>query len=209
VIETLAEIILSSASARLVSIEAATKDKPTLVFFRFTSGDAQEHVLPITELSEHNRSARVAERWRGMNRRDFLCLVAGALAIQLADEGNHQWLRRPERQSEKAPIYVDEIDPNYRRFRQRLRELFEDGHGVLRWELHAPRGGFRFVRVYLKEGPPLTWNQPWEGECRLDQTNELAAFKPDSAASVCWLGELHRWLHRRVLGAIVGGQMTS
>ena len=32
---------------------------------------------------------------------------------------------------------------------------------------------------------------------------------PDIAASVCWLGELHRWLHRRVLGAIVGGQMTS
>ena len=27
-----------------------------------------------------------------------------------------------------------------------------------------PRGGFRLVRVYVKDGPPLTWDQPWEGE---------------------------------------------
>ena len=86
--------------------------------------------------------------------------------MTLADERNHQErLRRLERQPEKAPIYLDEIDPNYRRFRQRLREVFEDGHDVLRWELHALRGGFRVVRVYVREGPPLTWDQPWEGEC--------------------------------------------
>lgn len=54
VIETLAAVILRSASARLVRIEPATKDKPTLVFFRFAWGDAQEHVLPITELCENN-----------------------------------------------------------------------------------------------------------------------------------------------------------
>lgn len=86
--------------------------------------------------------------------------VAGGLAIQAAAP-----VARLERQSENAPIYLDEIDPNYRRFRQRLREALENRHHVVRWELHAPRGGFRFVRVYVKEGPPLTWNQPWEGEC--------------------------------------------
>jgi hypothetical protein len=117
-----------------------------------------------------------------LRRREFIQTMAGALAsavagglaihaagrpISLAEwfEARHQeWLRRPERQSEKAPIYVDEIDPNYRRFRQRLREALENGHHVVRWELHAPHDGFRFVRVYVKDGPPLTWNQPWEGE---------------------------------------------
>jgi hypothetical protein len=64
-----------------------------------------------------------------------------------------------------TPFYVDKI-PNYRRFRQRLREVLEGSeHEVLGWELRAPRDGFRFVRVYVKEGPPLTWHQPWEGEC--------------------------------------------
>ena len=63
-----------------------------------------------------------------------------------------------------TPYYVDEVDPNYRNFRQRLREVLEDGHEVLYCELLAPRDGFRFVRVYVKEGPPLTWQQPWEGE---------------------------------------------
>ena len=84
----------------------------------------------------------------------------------LADERNRQKrLRRLERQPDKAPIYLGEIDPNYRRFRHRLREVFEDGHDVVRCELHAPRGGFRLVRVHVKDGPPLTWDQPWEGEC--------------------------------------------
>jgi len=54
---------------------------------------------------------------------------------------------------------------NYGRFHQRLREVLEDGHDVVRCELQAPRGGFRFVRAHAKEGLPLTWNQPWEGEC--------------------------------------------
>jgi len=62
-------------------------------------------------------------------------------------------------------IYIDETEPNYHNFRERLRETLEGStHDVLRWELEAPRGGFRFVRVYVKDGPPLTWNQRWEGE---------------------------------------------
>jgi len=61
--------------------------------------------------------------------------------------------------------YVDEVDPNYHNFRERLRETLDGStHDALRWELEAPRGGFRFVRVYMKNGPPLTWNQPWEGD---------------------------------------------
>jgi hypothetical protein len=60
--------------------------------------------------------------------------------------------------------YVDEIDPNYRNVRERIIELVKAGHQIERWELRAPRDGFRFMRVYVKDGPPLTWNQPWEGE---------------------------------------------
>jgi hypothetical protein len=63
-----------------------------------------------------------------------------------------------------TPYYVDEI-PNYSRFHQRLREVLEsDEHEVVGWELLAPRDGFRFVRVYMKGGPTVTWNQEWEGE---------------------------------------------
>jgi hypothetical protein len=54
---------------------------------------------------------------------------------------------------------------NYERFHKRLQDVLENGHDVVRCDLRAPRGGFRFVRVYLKEGPPVTWDQPWEGEC--------------------------------------------
>ena len=78
-------------------------------------------------------------------------VVAGGLAIH----------RTPVR---RTP-YVDEIDPNYRALRRRIIELAKAGHKVERWELRAPRDGFRFVRVYVKEGPPLTWHQPWQGEC--------------------------------------------
>jgi hypothetical protein len=53
---------------------------------------------------------------------------------------------------------------NYGRFRQRLREELEDGHDFLSCELRAPHNGFRAVKVYVKRGPPLTWDQPWEGE---------------------------------------------
>lgn len=102
-----------------------------------------------------------------MRRRQFIQTLvgtmAGGMAGALATHAAAPVARR-ERQPEKAPIYLDEIDPNYRRFRQRLREVLENGHHVVRWELNAPRGGFRFVRVYMKDGPPLTWNQPWEGE---------------------------------------------
>jgi len=64
-----------------------------------------------------------------------------------------------------TPYDVNE-DPNYRAFVQRLREVLEeeDGH-LLYCELRAPRDGFRFVRVHVKDGPPLMWKQPWEGEC--------------------------------------------
>jgi hypothetical protein len=85
-----------------------------------------------------------------MRRRQFIQTLAGTMACGLAGAlATHAAapVARLERQSEKAPVYLDEIDPNYRRFRQRLREVFEDGHDVLRWELHAPRGGFRFVRA--------------------------------------------------------------
>ncbi len=63
-----------------------------------------------------------------------------------------------------TPCYIDEI-PNYRRFLKRLRKVLEGSeHDLLRWEMRAPRGGFRFVRVYMKDGPAVTWNQPWEGD---------------------------------------------
>jgi hypothetical protein len=63
-----------------------------------------------------------------------------------------------------TPYYVDEI-PNYRNVRDRIIALAKAGHQIERWELRAPRDGFRFMRAYVKEGPPLTWHQPWEGEC--------------------------------------------
>jgi hypothetical protein len=65
----------------------------------------------------------------------------------------------------KKTPYVDEIDPNYRRFRQRLRKCLEkeDGH-LLSCELRAPRNGFRFVTVHIKDRPPIQFYQPWEGE---------------------------------------------
>ena len=60
--------------------------------------------------------------------------------------------------------YVDDFDPNYRAVRERIIELVKAGHKVERWELEAPRDGFRLMRVFMKDGPPLTWKQPWEGE---------------------------------------------
>lgn len=76
--------------------------------------------------------------------------------------------RRPYEVAENArwafaqvTYYVDEIDPNYRALRERIIELAKAGHKVERWELRAPRDGFRFATVYVKDGPPLTWHQPW------------------------------------------------
>jgi len=85
----------------------------------------------------------------------------GELAIRLAGGSRQitlgEWLRQ---QHEERLHRL-----NYGRFRQRLIETLEGSeHDVLRWELRAPQGGFRFVRVYVKDGPPLTWYQPWEGE---------------------------------------------
>jgi len=63
-----------------------------------------------------------------------------------------------------TPCYIDEI-PNYRAFIQRLREVLEGSeYDLLSWELRAPKDGYRAVTVYMKNGPPLTWNQPWEGD---------------------------------------------
>jgi len=97
-----------------------------------------------------------------MNRRRFLgtCLTAAGGACMPLPA-----LPLPRSTSHARLNYVDEVDPNYHNFRERLRETLEGSeHDVLRWELEAPRGGCRFVRVYVKEGPPLTWYQPWEGE---------------------------------------------
>ena len=65
----------------------------------------------------------------------------------------------PGDHADRIITHVIQHDPPH------LREVLEDGHDVLRWELHAPRDGLRFVLVYVKNGPPPTWDQPWEGEC--------------------------------------------
>ena len=52
--QMLAEFILHSAGARLVRIEPATKDHPTLVYFvSGFHGDAPACCLPVTELCHH------------------------------------------------------------------------------------------------------------------------------------------------------------
>jgi hypothetical protein len=96
-----------------------------------------------------------------MNRRTFLgtCLAtAGGACMPLPA------LPLPRSTPRARSNYVDEIDPNYHGVRERIIELVKAGHKVDRWELRALRDGFRLMRVFMKDGPPLTWNQPWEGE---------------------------------------------
>ncbi len=66
------------------------------------------------------------------------------------------------------PFYIDKI-PNYRRFVRRLRTILDksaDGHDVLvlGWEMRAPKNGFRFVTVRIKDRPSIQFYQPWEGD---------------------------------------------
>jgi len=90
-------------------------------------------------------------------RREFIQTLVGALASGAASSALSEWLQQLNEER------LHRL--NYGRFQQRLREVLEDGHEVLHCELRAPRGGFRFVRAYVKDGPPLKWDQPWEGEC--------------------------------------------
>jgi hypothetical protein len=57
-------------------------------------------------------------------------------------------------------LWPDADDLNYWAVRERIIELLEAGHQVERWELDAPRGGYRRMLVYTKHGS-LSWNQPW------------------------------------------------
>lgn len=87
--------------------------------------------------------------------------VAGELAIRVAGGSRQITLGEWFQQQHEERLHR----LNYGRFQQRLREVLEDGHDVHHCVLLAPRGGLRFVRVYVKEGPPLTWHQPCQGEC--------------------------------------------
>src|SRR5437016_9612724 len=96
-------------------------------------------------------------------RREFIRTMAGALASGVASAaacGVPEALATLHEELREERLHR----LNYGRFQQRLREVVEDGHDVHHCELLAPRDGFRFVRVHVKEGP-LTWHQPWEGEC--------------------------------------------
>ena len=56
-----------------------------------------------------------------------------------------------------AATYIDEIDENYRNFREGLRTVLEedkDSRDFASCELDAPRDGFRFVTIYFKVGAP-------------------------------------------------------
>jgi hypothetical protein len=90
-----------------------------------------------------------------MRRRDFFIAAGGAVAASMM-------LSCPDcgDQTKSVPgltrkaFNIDEI-PNYRRFHKRLREVLEGSdYDVLRWELEAPRDGFRLMRVFVKDGPP-------------------------------------------------------
>jgi hypothetical protein len=61
-IELLAEFILHSANARLLYVEAATKNHPTLVHFcTNAAGNPPACVLPAPDLSERNVRLELAE----------------------------------------------------------------------------------------------------------------------------------------------------
>ena len=60
--------------------------------------------------------------------------------------------------------YIDEIDHNYRNVRERIIELVKAGYEVERWELRAPKDGFRVMTVFFRGGGTTEWNQPWVGD---------------------------------------------
>src|SRR5712692_3705488 len=103
-----------------------------------------------------------------MRRREFIQTTASAVVSVVA--GGLAIHPTPVRRTQ----YVDEIDQNYRALRERIIELAKAGRKVEGWELLAPRDGFRFVRAYVDEGPPLTWHQPWGGADTSDLSYSVA-----------------------------------
>lgn len=93
-----------------------------------------------------------------MKRRTFienLVLATGAAFLPLP--------ALPSRKIE----YLDEIDPNYRAWRETQIEIVKQGYTIRSSSLERPIGGFRRARAYVTDetGNNLTlgWLQPWTG----------------------------------------------
>jgi len=95
-----------------------------------------------------------------MRRRTFIRTVARAVASSVAVSVAGGRVLPTLTTSVRVPT-LDEIDENYFAFRERLKQIAKRGYEIERCELAPEENGFRFVTVYVKGEPPLTWFQPW------------------------------------------------
>lgn len=98
-----------------------------------------------------------------MNRRKFLQL-ANTIFLGATGAALFPLPALPSRKIE----YLDEIDPNYRAFREAQIEIVKQGYTIRSASLERPIGGFRRARAYVTDetGNNLTlaWLQPWRGQ---------------------------------------------
>lgn len=107
-----------------------------------------------------------------MHRREFLGMIAATVATtalcEVASSVACNEVAASNRKMSLAAWFQKNheeriLRANYEAFRQRLRMLLEDGHDILRFELHAPHCEFRYARVFTTRGV-ISWEQPWIGD---------------------------------------------
>lgn len=87
-----------------------------------------------------------------MNRRDFLRVGAGVVVVRMAWPVREWWL--PDDADARE-------DRNREAFRQRLKQLCEEGYEIEGCRLSPVREGRRFVTVWVAKGAPIEFWQQW------------------------------------------------